>query len=125
MAVVNQVKEDVGVDIPSSRVREAMHDLGMRYRKVSQIPMLANSERSLVLRQRWALAFLGLDHSKKIILNVDETWLGMSDFRRRKWQAPGTNNSVKAFSMVPRVSMFIGVDTLGNVYLSLNQSNSN
>ena len=27
--------------------------------------------------------------------------------------------------MAPRVSMFVGVDTLGNVYLSLTQSNSN
>ena len=79
----------------------------------------------MVLQQRWALAFLGLAKSNKVILNVDETWLGMSDFRRRKWQAPGSSNSVNAFSMTQRVSLIVGVDTEGNVYLSLTQSNTN
>ena len=97
----------------------------MKYRKLNKIPMQGNSERSLVLRQQWALAFLRQDLSQKIVLNVDETWLGMSDFRRRKWQAPGSNNSVRALSMVPRVTMLAGVNTLGSMYISLAQSNSN
>ena len=42
-----------------------------------------------------------------------------------KWQTPGDNNSVPAFQMAPRVSMFTAVDTLGNVFVSLSQSNSN
>ena len=49
----------------------------------------------------------------------------MADFRRRKWQAPGSKNSVGAFQMTPRVSMLTAVDSLGNLYLALAQSNSN
>ena len=72
-----------------------MRALGMRYRKVTHIPMQGNSERSLVLRQQWALAFFQLPRNTRLIC-LDETWLGMSDFRRQKWQAAGTSNSVAA-----------------------------
>ena len=61
----------------------------------------------------------------KVLLNLDETWLGMSDWWRRKWQAPGCDNSVAAFQLTPRVSMLTAVDSLGNLYLALAQSNSN
>ena len=61
----------------------------------------------------------------KIILNLDETWLGMSDFRRMKWRCNDSRNSVTKSAVTPRISMLVGVDTLGHVYLSLYQSNSN
>jgi hypothetical protein len=63
--------------------------------------------------------------SGRIILNIDETWLGMSDFRRRKWRARGTTNSHAILQLRPRVSMIAGIDTKGNIYFSLVQSNSN
>ena len=97
----------------------------MRYRKVRHVANSANSATSKVVRQHWALAFLKSYKNNRVYLNLDETWLGMSDFRRMKWQIPGSNNSVAAFQMAPRVSMFVALDTLGNVYLSLSQSNSN
>ena len=49
----------------------------------------------------------------------------MCDFRRRKWQAPGTTNSVPKLQMVPRVSMICGLDSQGGIYFTLVQSNSN
>ena len=49
----------------------------------------------------------------------------MCDFRRRKWQASGTTNSIARKMMVPRISMIVAMDTNGNVYQSLTQSNSN
>ena len=60
-------------------------ELGMRFRKIKTVSLHSNSEKNLVLRQRWAIEFLALNRKKKIFLNVDETWLGMSDFRRMKW----------------------------------------
>ena len=60
-----------------------------------------------------------------MILNIDETWLGMSDFRRMKWQPCGNNNSLAKLQLVPRISMIVGIDTSGQIYLSLVQSNSN
>ena len=38
---------------------------------------------------------------------------------------PGTTNSVAQLQVVPRISMIMGIDTKGEIYLSLLQSNSN
>ena len=100
-------------------------DLEMRYRKIRTVSLHSNSEKNLVLRQRWALEFLNQARRRKIFLNVDETWLGMSDFWRMKWQVPGTTNSVPKIEVSPRVTMILGLDTLGNLYVSLAQANSN
>ena len=64
-------------------------------------------------------------YAGKVVLNLDETWLGMSDFRRKKWQVPGTTNSVPKLQLAPRISMICGLDTTGRIYLSLVQANSN
>lgn len=100
-------------------------DHGMRYRKIVDVAIFSNSERNLVLRQRWALEFLTLARNKHTFLAVDESWLVMSDFRRRKWQEPGTTNSVPKLAIKPRITMILGVDSLGNIYYSLAQANSN
>ena len=57
----------------------------MSYRKIHDVAVFSNGEKNLILRQRWALEFLSLTWKKKVFLNIDESWLGMSDFRRRKW----------------------------------------
>ena len=96
-----------------------MKKLRIVYRKVKQIAVQANSERCLVLRQRWAISFLELDHKNKNIINIDETWLGMSDFRKMHWRPMDRNWSVKAKAVSPRISMIVAVDKLGNIWLSL------
>ena len=101
------------------------HDLGMSYKKVLPVSIHANSPKNLVCRQQFALKFLEVLLAGKIILNVDETWLGMSDFRRRKWQVSGTTNSVPHLQVIPRISMITGLDSRGQVYMSLLQANSN
>ena len=55
----------------------------------------------------------------KTLLNLDESWLGMTDFRRRKWKSAGTTNSVAQLQVNPRISIIMGLDTNGKVYLSL------
>ena len=49
----------------------------------------------------------------------------MSDFRRRKWQAPNTTNSAAQLQTADRISIIMALDSTGEVYLSLLQSNSN
>jgi hypothetical protein len=49
----------------------------------------------------------------------------MSDFRRMKWQVPGTTNSVPKLEIAPRITMILGMDSVGNVYVTLAQANSN
>ena len=85
-AVANELSANRAEQIKESEVRSVMkEDLGMRYRKIKTVSLHSNSEKNLVLRQRWALEFLNQARKRKIFLNVDETWIGMSDFRRRKW----------------------------------------
>ena len=55
----------------------------------------------------------------KRIINVDETWVGMQDFRRRKWKPHGSTNSVSMTSLRPRITMILALDTDGELYLSL------
>ena len=100
-------------------------ELGMSYRKIHAVSLHANSEKNRILRQRFAIELFRVIREKKVILNVDETWLGMSDFRRMKWRVKGTSNSVPSLQLVPRVSMIVGLDSRGAVYLSLVQANSN
>ena len=50
---------------------------------------------------------------------MDESWLGMADFRRRKWKVPGTTNSVAQLELRPRISLIVAIDSLGAVYVSL------
>ena len=52
-------------------------------------------------------------------MHIDETWLGMSDFRRRKWRPHRHTNSVAKLPMAPRVSMIAGLDTKGEVFVTL------
>ena len=66
----------------------------MRYRKIKSSTIGTNSVRNLILRQQFALAFLKLDLAKKTVISLDESWLGMSDFRRYKWALPNSTNSV-------------------------------
>ena len=118
--------EGIGVEAKKPEIRRVMRaHLGMRYRKIIPISVHGNSDKNLVLRQQFALNLIQLLEAGKTLLNIDESWLGMSDFRRRKWKAPGTTNSVTQLQMRPRISMIIGIDTSGAVYLSLLQANSN
>lgn len=105
-------------------VIDQMNMLGLKYKKIKHISWQGNSDKSLVLRQRWAMQFLELDHKAINVINIDETWVNMTDFRRFHWK-PKSNYSVKAKAMAPRVSMITGVDKLANIYLCLTQSNSN
>lgn len=90
--MVNELAE---APVTEQLVRSVMkEELGMSYRKIKTVSLHSNSEKNLVLRQRWAIEFLAQARKKKVFINIDETWLGMSDFRRMKWQVPGTTNSV-------------------------------
>jgi hypothetical protein len=106
-------------------VRKQMHALRIAFRKVKHINVTANSERAMVLRQRWALSFLAMDWRNKNVINIDETWLGMTDFRRMHWRPRDKEWSVKAKQLQPRISMITAVDKLGNVWVCLTMSNSN
>ena len=87
-AVIEKLASTSNQKFKDYEVIKVMKNRGMSFRKVKHIPIGANSPRNLILRQRWLMALLDKDHKNRTYVNVDETWLGMSDFRRMKWQAP-------------------------------------
>ena len=62
--------------------------------------------------------------SGKRIINVDESWLNATDFRSMKWRAKGTSNSIVKLQVVPRISLIVGIETSGAIYISLLQCNN-
>ena len=58
------------------------------------------------------------------VINVDETEITKSDFRRRKWRIPGTTNSMANPIISPRISVIAGISNHGNIYIALLQVNT-
>ena len=86
-----QVKEQVQPQdkkISLATVRTVlMKDYGLRFGKVKRIPNNANTLRNLHMRQQFGKKMLDLLSSGKRILNVDETWIGQTNFSRREWRS--------------------------------------
>jgi len=97
----------------------------MRFKRIKRVPFAGNSDRNLILRQQFALNMIKLIRAGMRVINVDETELTKSDFRRRKWRVPGTTNSMRNPLINPRISLIAGVGNHGELYLSLLQVNTN
>lgn len=96
----------------------------MRFKKTKKISCIDNSDRSLILRQQYAIKMLELLKDEYRIICIDQSWLGESNFIRRKYKSFGSTNSIEEKSVNPRIPMIAGVDTDGNIYLSLTQVNT-
>ena len=100
-------------------------DMDMSYARIKKISLMGNSPNNLIMRQRFAIKMLAITQKKTIFLNMDETWLDASDYRRMKWRPKHSTNSMPIVQLAPRISMLVAMDTNGHEYLSLIQSNSN
>ena len=98
--------------------------LKLRYNKIVKIPVHGNSERCLVQRQQCALVFLKLVQTKRRIINIDESWVGSADYRRRSWSRKGMSNSISTKKLSPRITLIVALDSEGKIYASLLQANS-
>jgi len=89
--VQKTIKSQHGQNLKPWQIRRVMkEELGMSYKKIKPVAWQANSTRNLILRQQFALSMLSNLRGKyTTVINVDETWLGMTDFRRMKWQEKG------------------------------------
>ena len=97
---------------------------GLTYKKVMFTAYLANSERSLVLRQKFAKMMLPLLASGKRIINVDESSIPFLDFRRHKWCPVGQRNTISKKDLSPKVNLIAAIDTNGMAYAALTQINT-
>ena len=44
-------------------------------------------------------------------MNIDESWIPESDFRRRRWVAKGEDNSMTEGKMSHRINMIVAVSS--------------
>ena len=74
-SVASGLQAELGLEVKEAEVRRVMKGMGMRYRKVVHVPLHANSEMNLVLRQQWALKYLEIMQHQKVVLSIDESWV--------------------------------------------------
>jgi transposase len=123
--ITNEVNAGTELRVTDRLVRQVFReDLDLRYRKLKRIAFQGNSERCLVQRQEFAKILMGLMSRNLNIINVDETHLCDYDFRRQKWYFRGTSNSLSVKAISPRINMIIGIDSFGEIFLSLLQVNN-
>lgn len=119
------VQAQQGVLVKPKQVSRVLKQyLDMKYTRIRPIDFQGNSQRSLVVRQKYAKKMLGLVDEGYIILNVDQSWLNMLDFQRRKWVVRGQRNSLAYKAVVPRLSVLAAIDTQGSVYMALTMSHT-
>jgi hypothetical protein len=84
-----------GIEIKDAPLRRILReDLGAKYKRIKGISWQGNSIKNKLLRQHFASAFLKIELKHKNVINLDETWLGMTNFLRMKWALPGSGASV-------------------------------
>ncbi len=97
----------------------------MKYKKIKKIPFSGNSDRNLILRQEFAKKMIQIFEQDEEIINVDETWISQTDFRRRKWRISGTTNSLPNPIVNPRLSLIVAISNKGLLFFSISQGNTN
>ena len=85
----------------------------MSYVMVKDHAINTNSIRNILLRQEWARQFLMPSLDNKIFINIDETWLNMTDFRRKQWRRKGTASSLQKKALNPRISLTVAISSKG------------
>ena len=116
------IQESDQISVKARQVRKVLRgDLNMKFSKVKKISRIDNSDRSLILRQQYAIKMLELLGKPYRIICIDQSWLSDTNFIRRKYKQEGSTNSIEERLVNPRISMIAGVDTEGHVYLSLTQ----
>jgi len=58
------------------------------------------------------------------VINIDESWINETNFTRMMWRPPGAPGTMISRAVTPRLALIAALDTDGNVYYSLSQSNT-
>ena len=96
----------------------------LSYRRIKRVAFVGNSERNKVLRSLYAQKMLQVYRQGRHVVNIDETWLSESDFRRRSWSTRGQVFSMPEATLGHRVNMIAAVSSEGFVWLALTQCNT-
>ena len=62
--------------------------------------------------------------SGKKVINVDESWLNTTAFKRHSWTKAGKGNARPTKELSTRVAILAAIDNRGKAYLSLSTANT-
>ena len=125
MDVAKEVNSIAEVALTMTEVRDVMkNDCNLRYRKVWKVPIQANTERCLVLRQQYALALMPLLQIRKKVINFDESWLQDLECSSRLWVSTKLPATVTEKSVSTRIALLLALDTSGDMYFALTYANT-
>ena len=65
----------------------------------------------MVLRHLYARRMLEVYSEGKHVINIDESWIPQTDFRRRCWGTIGQNNSMADRVLGHKVNMIVAVSS--------------
>ena len=83
----------------------------LSFRRIKRVQGVGDSERNRVLRSLFAQKMLQLYSQGAHVVNIDETWVPCSDFRRRCWGAQGGTNSLHDTALSSRVNAIVAVSS--------------
>ena len=60
----------------------------------------------------------------KRIINVDESWMSETEYRRRMWCPSTAPCTITDRALAPRLALIAALDSDGRIFFSLNHSNT-
>ena len=100
------------------------NDFGLCYKRIKRVSPYGNSERNIVLRSLYARQMLTLYDSGKTIINIDESWLSVSDFRHHTWQFGKDKVAMNDKTLKIKINMIAAVSNRGQCWLGLTYVNT-
>jgi len=106
------LENSVNMHIPVATLRRIMKKrLGLIWKKIKRVASPGNSERNRVLRHIFARKILPLYASNEHIVNIDESWISVSDFGRQIWNMKGSDNNHHDNVLGNKVNLLVAVSS--------------
>ena len=115
--------DETELDYSVTTLRKIMRrELRLRFKKIKPLVSQTNRLRCLLCRQQYAMTMLEALASGKRVINVDESWLSSTVFKRYSWAKKGRSNVRPEKQLRPRASILAAIDNYGAAYISLGTS---
>jgi len=83
----------------------------LSYRRVKRVAHAGNSERCKVLRHLYARKMFQLYSEGAHVVNIDESWIPVSDFRKRCWNRANEGSSMSERPLGHRVNVIAAISS--------------
>jgi len=93
----------------------------MTFKQIKRVSLPGNSVRCKVLRHLYAKSILPLYKSGRHLINVDESWLSVTEFQARSWNFRGESNNRSDRVLGNKVNLIVAVSSRGFAWLSCTQ----